>query len=380
MAIYFFTLLSLAACYLVGVVACRFRPLDHPYGTEARLGHIDGLRGYLALLVFAMHFATTRLFNLEGHWGYAPQHGMRMLGEIGVALFFMVTGYLFIFRLLEKAGQVDWRGLYISRVFRIYPVYLLFVALVFLLTIIVRHWGVYGDIGQWLSSFAGWMVFGRTDVNGIPAREMVVMGVQWTLQYEWLFYLLLPLIAVLLRWSITSGILMVVVIAGAIYPQNAFGFSSLFFVFFMMGGIAAKLRHRNPAWLRHIESVPVTLAAILAVAITIACFNTAYGFVQAVLLSVFFIPVALGNSMFGILKLKGSEWLGEISFSIYLLHTPILFTLFTLVFSHFAETHSELAFDALMPVVSVIVTVLAGLTYTFIERPMMNMGKTMLSQ
>jgi peptidoglycan/LPS O-acetylase OafA/YrhL len=366
-AIYFFTLLSFAACYLVGVFACRLRPLDYPYGAESRLGHIDGLRGYLALLVFAMHFATTRVLNLEGHWGYAPQHGMRMLGEIGVALFFMVTGYLFIFRILDKAGRVDWRGLYISRVFRIYPVYLLFVAIVFLLSIIVRHWVVYGGIGEWLSSFAGWMSFGRTDVNGIPAREMVVMGVQWTLQYEWLFYLLLPLIAVLLRWRMTTGLLVVLVAAGAIYPQNAFGFSSLFLVFFLMGGVAAKLRLLNPVWLRHIETVPVTLAAILAVVITIACFNTAYGF----------IPVALGNSMFGLLKLKASEWLGEISFSIYLLHTPILFAVFTLGFSHFSKTHSELAFDALMPVIAVLVVVLAGLTYTFIEKPMINVGKNL---
>src|SRR5215213_2016451 len=58
---------------------------------------IDGLRGFLALGVFASHAVRMYVLHDTGEWslpaGGAPFHSKA--AAAGVALFFMITGFLF---------------------------------------------------------------------------------------------------------------------------------------------------------------------------------------------------------------------------------------------------------------------------------------------
>ncbi|MFJ3727929.1 acyltransferase family protein [Streptomyces sp. NPDC090045] len=79
----------------------------------ARLGWLDALRGIAALIVALHHFDVLRMLPFGG----AIWRNFDM-GLFGVMLFFIVSGYI-IPASLERRGDV--RGFWIGRIFRIYP-------------------------------------------------------------------------------------------------------------------------------------------------------------------------------------------------------------------------------------------------------------------
>ncbi|MFI1284384.1 acyltransferase family protein [Streptomyces sp. NPDC020858] len=89
-------------------------PATAPAATRgARLGWLDALRGIAALIVALHHFDVLRMLPFGGMvWRNFD------MGLFGVMLFFIVSGYI-IPASLERRGDV--RGFWIGRIFRIYP-------------------------------------------------------------------------------------------------------------------------------------------------------------------------------------------------------------------------------------------------------------------
>ncbi|MFD9356325.1 acyltransferase family protein [Streptomyces sp. NPDC060031] len=100
------------------------RPANRPAGISdtaadrpvVRLGWLDALRGIAALLVAVHHFRVLYLIP-GGHFF----HRNFDLGIYAVMLFFLVSGYI-VPASLERRGDV--RGFWIGRLFRIYPLLL----------------------------------------------------------------------------------------------------------------------------------------------------------------------------------------------------------------------------------------------------------------
>ena len=89
-------------------------------GTGNRLAWLDVLRGLAALAVVFNHFGyfvPAGLKNPVNHW-VNP-------GDYGVFVFFLISGYI-VPASLERKGSV--RTFWVSRLFRLYPLYLLAVA------------------------------------------------------------------------------------------------------------------------------------------------------------------------------------------------------------------------------------------------------------
>ena len=94
------------------------QPEIHQKGTAAakRLAWLDALRGIAALCVVFDHLSYSVLQPVRAsvyHW-FDP-------GQYGVFVFFLVSGYI-VPASLERKGSV--RGFWVSRVFRLYPLYL----------------------------------------------------------------------------------------------------------------------------------------------------------------------------------------------------------------------------------------------------------------
>ncbi|MDH6135914.1 peptidoglycan/LPS O-acetylase OafA/YrhL [Kitasatospora sp. MAA4] len=87
-----------------------------------RLGWLDALRGIAALLVAVHHFGLLAMFPPAGPW--IEKHFD--LGIYAVMLFFLVSGYI-VPASLERRGDV--RGFWVGRVFRIYPLLLIVITL-----------------------------------------------------------------------------------------------------------------------------------------------------------------------------------------------------------------------------------------------------------
>lgn len=80
-------------------------------------------RGYLALGVYVHHFILTWYWKAENAWGAAMQAFANDVGGFGVAVLFMISGFLFIRKIVFEEGCLDWSRLYRSRLFRIVPLY-----------------------------------------------------------------------------------------------------------------------------------------------------------------------------------------------------------------------------------------------------------------
>ncbi len=86
-------------------------------GTNGRIAPLDALRGLAALSVVIFHF-TTRYDILCGHTG--PLLGYSPHGHYGVQLFFGISGFVILMTLDRSARALDF---VVSRFSRLYPAY-----------------------------------------------------------------------------------------------------------------------------------------------------------------------------------------------------------------------------------------------------------------
>jgi peptidoglycan/LPS O-acetylase OafA/YrhL len=142
-----------------------------------RLAWLDALRGIAALCVVFDHLTYSVLRpvrDLVYHW-FDP-------GQYGVFVFFLVSGYI-VPASLERKGSV--RGFWVSRVFRLYPLYLSAVGAMVVLWV--------SGIGSLSGMGANPVTASFADVFMLQSvlRESALPNVVWSLAYEMVFYLLL---------------------------------------------------------------------------------------------------------------------------------------------------------------------------------------------
>ncbi|TWU05948.1 acyltransferase family protein [Stieleria varia] len=160
-----------------------------------RLETLDVIRGVAALLV---------LFRHSPELGIAPSSFadtaflfVRQIGWIGVDLFFVLSGFLIgalLFRELEKSGTIGLKRFWIRRGMKIWPSY--FAAYGGCVALQLLHHGLTTNATQ----------FRDTASNAIPNGlflqnylDCIPWPHSWTLAVEEHFYLLLPLLLLLLK-------------------------------------------------------------------------------------------------------------------------------------------------------------------------------------
>lgn len=296
---------------------------------QGRFSSIDGLRGYLAFFVFLHHASVWYFYLRTGQWGLPPSNLYTHFGQSSVAFFFMITGFLFFSKLIDgRTRQIDWTKLYVSRILRLVPLYLVFVSGL-LLVVASLSKGIWNEpIPQLCSEIARWLgftVLGSPDINGIQNTATIVAKVTWSLRYEWIFYFSLPALALLVG-APTPRLFTLVGIAsiGVLLSTNP----QIHHLLSFLGGIIASVLAR---WDRFREFAANRYSSILllgCLTVSVFFFPSAYALFPILLLSAAFALIASGNSIFGILSHPVSRMLGELSYGIYLLHGILLFAAF----------------------------------------------------
>jgi len=152
---------------------------------------LDGLRFFAFLFVFMHHH---RLFAHISNLSFLNSRGW-----IGVDLFFVLSAFLFTKLLIaeyNKTQKISFKKFYIRRIFRIWPIYYLYICIAFVLFLTITQYAVSNDIKIRLIglltfsdnifvSFKGW--------NPIFFTEHL-----WTISYEEQFYIFIPLIILFL--------------------------------------------------------------------------------------------------------------------------------------------------------------------------------------
>jgi len=353
-----------------------FGVIDSAPDPNGRYRAIDGLRGFLALGVFVFHLIVTHGFIETGIWDVPRSRFYALLGPVGVSLFFMITGFLFWGKLLRAKGRPRWNELYIGRLFRIGPMYLV-VVLIMLFIVFLRTGFqlsepaqvVAGSVLQWL---ALGLVDTQPDVNGYPATH-VLAGVTWTIWYEWAFYGSLAASAYFARGRIhlifVFSALALCLAGKLLLHVDALGFA----VLFSSGMVVASVLHANMK-LRISANLSSTLAlAILCV--VFATLDRGYGTPAAMLLTFFFYLVCSGTSLFGLLTTRPARRLGNVSYSLYLMQGLVLTVVFGIApIRTFAMTSPE-NYWAVGIVCVCVLLLSASLAYVLIERPGIALGK-----
>jgi peptidoglycan/LPS O-acetylase OafA/YrhL len=122
---------------------------------------------------------------------------MTHFGQTSVLMFFMITGFLFFSKILHSADGVDWVRLYVSRVMRLSPLYLLAVSFMLAVVYIESDGRLQVSPANLIISVGKWLLYATPDVNNYKNTSSILAGVTWSLSYEWAYYLCLPLIALL---------------------------------------------------------------------------------------------------------------------------------------------------------------------------------------
>ncbi|MDO9328767.1 MAG: acyltransferase [Pseudomonas sp.] len=376
------------AAYLLAIVTAALllravpkitRHLEH--SGESRYASIDGLRGYLAFGVFVHHSVITWIFLRTGVIEFPPSNFYSQLGQGSVALFFMITGFLFWNRLLTQGRQHDWLAFAVSRVFRLYPLYLPLMLIVFVTVFYLQNWELKDPGIRLAGQILAWLTFDRPDVNQYHQTGMLISNVTWTLGYEVFFYLALPLAGMVFIYR-GSWLQVVLCLIGiyALYQLVGWEHSlKKHFLASFLGGIGAGYWIRRPHLMAWGQTRLAGIIALLALAIAFTAFNRAFNLLPLLLLSLFFVIVASGNTLFGALKPRSIRWLGEISYSTYLLHGFVLWVMvqrLPLVMD--LDARDTWTYLSLLAVCTCLLIVISSLTFLYIEKPGMSAGRKLL--
>jgi len=354
-------------------------------GSGARLIPMEGMRGFSALLVFFVHFdALFRSYFRPGSFVSALAGVAGSFGHTGVDLFFVLSGFLIYGIVIQKQPSY-WNFIW-RRMRRLYPVFLAVLSLYLLLSVAFpSHSKLPGSSSQALM-YVGANLLMLPGMTTIPA----IITVSWSLSYEWFFYLTLPLVVTvfaLRRWTAWWRIAFFILLAIAECILSWLRISGhVRLILFASGIILWELVDQGAPHILNAWTEYVVAAAFIMSILAIGLNGAKLGETVLVLSKVphFYAPLLFVSlplfclyAMFydGFLNRIFSwdylRWMGNISYSFYLIHGLVLHGVRLIVNRFFPPTPRLALFDALLLVVCVSSTIFCGaLLFIVVEKPL----------
>lgn len=367
-----FPLVTLGMALLTGRLLLRWVEVPAAAG---RFATIDGLRGYLAFAVFLHHASIWWGYLRSGRWELPASPLFVHFGQSAVALFFMITGFLFFGKLLdarERRVGIDWLRLLVSRLLRLYPLYLIVMAALLVIVAVLSDGQLQVSGKYFLRTLAHWLLFTVFDapaLNQVAETSQIVAGVVWSLPYEWFFYLSLPCLALAMRLAVPWRWALASALAVAVFSQTSW--LSIHLWAFGVGMLAAWAARRL-LWRAWAPRWPASLLAIAALVLVVGLTPGARELPAIGLLGLAFAVIAAGNSLFGLLHWRVSRLLGEMAYSLYLLHGLLLFVSWRfLVDASWARHLTPAGHWAVIWALTPVLIGLGALSFRWIEQPAM---------
>jgi peptidoglycan/LPS O-acetylase OafA/YrhL len=177
-----------------------------------RMPSLDGIRAISILFVLFGHAVGT------AHFLTVEQAGPLMhVGELGVRVFFVLSGFLITTLLLKEIaadGRIHLGRFYIRRTLRIFPAFYVFVFVLIAL-----------DVAGWIALNAGDRLHALTYTSNYAPERSWYIGHTWSLAVEEQFYLLWPAVLLLAgrrrgMWIALAVVLLSPFVRLAIWQMN----------------------------------------------------------------------------------------------------------------------------------------------------------------
>jgi peptidoglycan/LPS O-acetylase OafA/YrhL len=376
----------LEAALIQSVVPFYKRAVAQEMADRSHYTQLDGLRGLLALGVFFTHSLSFHYWSVSGRWDVPPSHFYAQLAIAPVAMFFIITGFLFWTK--AQNGSLGNLGVYfVHRIRRLFPAYLFSLFVVVVVVAALTDFEIRVSLGSLLKSFVAYLSFSLIPgppLNGLNGAALINANVFWSLRVEWMFYIILPVLALLARtkWNQLLLLLLSIVLYFLLpvlrvrMPMikglgTLLYFDFYFLSYFLLGMLISFLKKRYQ--LESFARSPLaTIAAVLAVVVLFGIVPAEAGLLVGTVLGLPLLLIVFGNSFFGLLRTKPLVLLGQISYSTYLLHGVVLFVVNKLLPAKIKLGMTPTMFWAVTALNGIIVVALSSFSYRYFEAPFMH--------
>lgn len=349
-----------------------------------RLAFIDGLRALAALYVVFSHTFTEQN---SGHFHRRWLEVFPAWSHFAVGVFIVLSGYCLMLPIARKNDQIgSLRQFFRRRALRILPPYYITLALsiLFIATIAGQKTGGFSDLNLPLKTDT--VLAHLFLIHDLPLH---IQGGKinyplWSIPVEFQIYLLMPLIALSLRVAGNVRTLVWTMALGLLHFGLHGRIDSMvpwYVGLFTMGAIAARWCMQRPAKID--PRLSMVAWSLLALCALISFkkgflfmswhqyyFDNVIGAVTAILLCTSYVDVAKKESFFTrLLSWKPLEEVGVFSYSLYLIHAPLLH-LGNMIFTRLFHPSEEGMLLLLLLSIPAIIG-FAKLFYLAFERPFM---------
>jgi peptidoglycan/LPS O-acetylase OafA/YrhL len=353
-----------------------------------RLTYLDSLRGLAATSVIASHFCIS--FKMPELGGYLLSNTLFSIirnGAGAVSFFFVLSGFVLSLRYFTSSKKSSYLNYFIARFFRIYPLFIAGLLLSLFMkeflfvkfnTIPFQDWYIYSN---WQIPFNIKRLLTEGTLLFLEDPQFMLIPQEWTLRIELIISLFIPFLVLIAR-AYPKGFIVIV------FCFMKFIGSSIFLFNFSLGiAIACNLNGIKILWTK-----PPIWFKYLFFLSGVILYSSDFLFThnQSFLLNklVFSVP-SIGSAIIVIIALCSSlaqrllnisflQFMGKISYGIYLLHLIVLFCLTPLVM-HFLN-NAGLLNVYLIDIIAFLITVMTTycisfLLYVLIEKPFIVWGK-----
>jgi peptidoglycan/LPS O-acetylase OafA/YrhL len=342
-----------------------------PANTYDSTKYITGLRAYSALAVFLIHSGGAGLRQLSVFTDNVVDNG-----RYGVISFFVISAYT-IYMSIDSSKKFSFNKYFIRRFLRIVPLYFIVGGVCFFLggdSYYLQYFRVQNDFNN--------LIYHLTFLNLIDIQyRNSLIGVEWAIPLEFFYYLLFPVMFIFLRKKPFRIVILVAVsFFISFYSKQLFDFwyfpldkdlanqwSLEKYAFTFTIGVLAYLVVKNLGPFRFNSLHLLILLAVLFLFINVRLFNFWIFLSVWVAVLLIFLPSrsVLGRVLF---ENRIIMYLGKISFSIYLVHFPILSLL-----------PKSIGLQMVFLIALTTTILIASIAYYLIEEPFINLGKKILT-
>lgn len=345
--------------------------LEINHSTHKSILSMEGIRGFAVFLVFLVHFCSlVNPWLVKDSMVYQFARYGHNIGNAGVDLFFVLSGYLIYGTLIEK--QKRFLDYIARRIQRIYPTFTTVLILYLALSIFFPE---ESKLPKELNSRLIYIIQNFILLPGLFNINPIIT-VAWSLSYEFFYYLCLPIIIFvfsLRSWTKKSRVAFFVCLTILSFTISYYYGGPIRLVMFVAGILLYDTQIKNTSrQINYIGLISLLLSMVLMVLLQELNYSDWYRF--AIIFILFYLfcfecfySLSFSSRLFSISPLR---WLGNMSYSYYLIHgLSLKFTFLILGKVYPSSGGDNFIFWLLLPLSFLITLIPSMILFITIEKP-----------